>query len=587
MTTIENTLPQLSGEAEARAFWRLRRRMLFTTARQAVSRGWLRLVLVVVLSAILWMGLFGLFAEGFQFLKVTITIADTHDQLVRAVFGMFVAALMVMLVFSTGIILYGSLFHSAETAFLMTNPVREERIFLHKFQEAMLLSSWGFLLMGSPMLVAYGVVAPAPWYYYAILVPLMVAFVYIPAGIGAIACLLAVRCFPGGRTRLLLLPMAVVVALMAWFVWSLGTGRQSELLTPGWFREMIGRLEFAQHRLLPSWWLSTGLLEAARGVWSQSVLFLTTLIANALIFRQLSIWFAARLYRRAYTSVRGKNTRDRRKYLLWLDNLICNAMVVIPRPMRLLIVKDLRLFRRDPLQWSQFFIFFGLLGLYFVNIREFSYSMHFAVWVKMISFLNLAVVGLLMSTFTTRFVFPLISLEGRYFWTLGLLPLRRDTILWSKFLFATGGSFIPCSGLVLLSDVMLDVSAAILWSHQMTCVFLCVGLSGIAVGLGSRLPSLRETSPSRIAAGFGGTLNLMISTLYIMAVVILTAVPCHFGLIAQKTQAGSNLIARSPALQFWLQSWLGAGTLASLLLAVLVTVIPMRMGFNAFRRMEF
>ena len=73
----------------------------------------------------------------------------------------------------------------------------------------------------------------------------------------------------------------------------------------------------------------------------------------------------------------------------------------------------------------------------------------------MVSFLNLSVVGLLLSTFTTRFIFPMISLEGRRFWILGLLPVRRETILWSKFFFAAGGSILPCSALVLLSDVML------------------------------------------------------------------------------------------------------------------------------------
>ncbi|MBI3464865.1 MAG: hypothetical protein HY000_17690 [Planctomycetes bacterium] len=36
---------------------------------------------------------------------------------------------------------------------------------------------------------------------------------------------------------------------------------------------------------------------------------------------------------------------------------------------------------------------------------------------------------------------------------------------------------------------------------------------------------LREDSPS-IAAGFGGTLNLVISSIYIILVVLLTALPC-------------------------------------------------------------
>ena len=92
-----------------------------------------------------------------------------------------------------------------------------------------------------------------------------------------------------------------------------------------------------------------------------------------------------------------------------------------------LILKDLRLFRRDPVQWSQFLIFFGLLTLYFVNIHRFSYDANYVAWVNMISFLNLAVVGLILSTFTTRFIFPMISLEGRRFWILGLVPVSRET----------------------------------------------------------------------------------------------------------------------------------------------------------------
>ena len=108
---------------------------------------------------------------------------------VGAMFGMFFAALMLMLVFSSGIILYGSLFCSREIALLLTIPASTERVFLHKFQEAVVLSSWGFVLLGSPILVAYGVVEHAPWYYYAMLLPYLVAFVYIPVAIGAMLCL--------------------------------------------------------------------------------------------------------------------------------------------------------------------------------------------------------------------------------------------------------------------------------------------------------------------------------------------------------------------------------------------------------------
>ncbi|MHC4177664.1 MAG: putative ABC transporter permease subunit, partial [Planctomycetota bacterium] len=152
-----------------------------------------------------------------------------------------------------------------------------------------------------------------------------------------------------------------------------------------------------------------------------------------------------------------------------------------------------------------------------------------------------------------------------------------------------GGSILPCSGLILLSDVMLGmlrISPIVVASHQLTCAILCLGLSGIAVGLGARLPNLREESPARIAAGFGGTLNLVISTLYILAVVLMTALPCHFYLAALHAHPARVLAKDSPLCE-WLEFWLIAGTLGSVLLGVLATVVPLRIGFRAFRRLEF
>ena len=188
------------------------------------------------------------------------------------------------------------------------------------------------------------------------------------------------------------------------------------------------------------------------------MLFLALMISNALFFRQLAIWTAGGLYRPAFSRLHGRRTVRKSAKASWIDRLVFRLSPFASRQSRLLMVKDLRLFRRDPVQWSQLLIFFGLLALYFVNIRRFSYDVYYVGWVNLVSFLNVSVVGLLLSTFTTRFIFPMISLEGRRFWILGLLPIDRDTILWSKFLFAVGASIVPSSLLILLSDAMLQVA---------------------------------------------------------------------------------------------------------------------------------
>ncbi|MCR4411805.1 MAG: hypothetical protein NUV77_05185 [Thermoguttaceae bacterium] len=576
--------PLLSGPEEAYAFWRMRRRMLRTVLGQMLREGRLRLTMVFFLSLLLWLGLFWLFHDAFVFLDTAIPTPQLYDRTVQTVFGLFFGTLMVMLVFSSAILLYSSLFRGHDVPLLLTMPARAERVFLTKFQEAIVMSSWAFLLLGSPMLLSYGVVHRAPWYFYAVLAPLLVAFTYVPAGIGAVACLGIVHRVPGGRWWVLVMAGLAVLVGAVVLARSLLAGAEDNLLTVGWFQEMLNRLEITEHRLLPSWWLSTGVLQAARGQWRDAVMFLALMISNALFFRQLAIWTAARLYRAAYSRLHGRRVAKRRTRAAWIDRATLAATRLFPVQVRLLIVKDLRLFRRDPVQWSQFLIFASLLALYFLNIRRFSYDIYYVGWVNAVSFLNVSVVGLLLSTFTTRFVFPMISLEGRRFWFLGLLPVHRDTILWSKFLFAVGCSIIPSSLLILLSDAMLRVQPVVAASHQLTCLVLCFGLSGLAVGLGAKMPSLREESPSRIAAGFGGTLVLVLSTLYIVVVVLLTAVPCHFYFGAQ---GAARYFDNPGRFHLFLERWLLIGTLGSLVLGSLTTAAPMYLGFRAFRRIEF
>jgi ABC-2 type transport system permease protein len=578
----------LSVPREASAFRRIRHRILATLFRQTVAESRLRVSLVVVLTLGLWGLLLWIFHDGFVSLKDTITHPETYARTVGALFGTFFAALMVMLIFSAAIILYSSLFRSREIAFLLTQPARTERVFLHKFQDAVVMSSWGFIFLASPVLIAYGVVAAAPWYYYAMLVPCLVAFVYVPAAVGAMICLFVVHRAPSNRRAVLVGSIVLVIVACAAIVWMLLRSPSSDLLTPAWFQELLGRLQYSEQRLLPNWWLSAALLAAAGRGWRESVLFLSLLISNALMFRLLALTAANSIYRAAYSGLYGRTLRRKRPWAERFDVALSCAIAFLPAPLRLMIVKDLRLFRRDPLQWSQFLIFFGLLALYFSNIRRFTYDINYVGWVNMVSFLNLAVVGLLLSTFTTRFVFPMISLEGRRFWILGLLPMRRETILWGKLLFASCGAAIPCSALVLLSDMMLKVSTLVVLSHQLTCLVLCLGLSGIAVGMGAYLPNLREQSPSRIAAGFGGTLNLVLSTLYISAVVLLTALPVHFTLLAQGHVLGSRVeSAGNLATDWWLNAWLIGGSLGSVLLGAIAVWLPMRLGCRAFRQLEF
>jgi ABC-2 type transport system permease protein len=245
----------------------------------------------------------------------------------------------------------------------------------------------------------------------------------------------------------------------------------------------------------------------------------------------------------------------------------------------LLIIKDFRTFRRDPQQWAQVLLFSGLLLLYFTNIRRMFVRDIESSYQNSLSFLNLAVIALLLCTYTGRFIYPLLSLEGRKFWVLGLVPLRREQILWGKFGFSTAGGVLLSESLILTSDLMLSMPWDVMVLHALTVAVLAAGLSGLSVGLGACMPSFRETDPSKIAVGFGGTVNLIVGLLFLLLTLALMAGPWHaFMLVA--SQSGTTPSS-------WMVPVVIVGVGGGLVVGALAVVLPLRAGVKALREMEF
>ena len=195
---------------------------------------------------------------------------------------------------------------------------------LYKFQEAVFFSSWGFFLLASPIMIAYGIVTEAPWHYYLLLLPLIISFVYIPCGIGAICCLLVIHKLPNLRKIIVAGAIVAVIAVAGPLIWRTVSGPQSKLFGSEWFQETLYRFRFTQQEWLPSTWLTNGLLEAARipspVVTSrvtdlplvQSCLYLALLISNALFFHVLTVWGAKRWFRASWASFISRRNRGAR-----------------------------------------------------------------------------------------------------------------------------------------------------------------------------------------------------------------------------------------------------------------------------------
>src|SRR5207249_920706 len=152
---------------------------------------------------VVWCFVFVISLSGYRFLQQT--KLPVSGGIVGMLFALMFLTLGGMLVFSTGLILYGSLFASAETGYLLSRPVRADHVFAYKFQGALGFSSSAFLLLGSPVLIAYGVVCEAPWFFYLYLPFFFLGYVLLPGCLGALACLLLVNYVPRRRKQVIAL----------------------------------------------------------------------------------------------------------------------------------------------------------------------------------------------------------------------------------------------------------------------------------------------------------------------------------------------------------------------------------------------
>ena len=104
---------------------------------------------------------------------------------------------------------------------------------------------------------------------------------------------------------------------------------------------------------------------------------------------------------------------------------------------RALAVKDLQMFWRDTTQWGQSVMFFGLLAVYIINLRNFTHQLTSPFWINTVAFLNLGACAFNLASLTTRFVFPQFSLEGRRMWIIGLAPMGLERVVTTKFWLAS------------------------------------------------------------------------------------------------------------------------------------------------------
>jgi len=490
--------------------------------------------------------------------------------------ALFFVAIFFMLIFSNIIVALATLYMDKELEFLITLPINFRSIFLTKFGETVIFSSWAFVFLGGPLLLSFAHVRGVSFWFYLFLLPITLSFILVPASLGVGLMMIVARFNPIKRGKVLLLAILVIVVPgLVFLSHFLKMGKLSGEEVFPLMNELLKGFQFSQHPLLPSYWATEGILLAGKRELSRSLFFFLILLANALYLPYLLFAFVPKLYYPGWVKTKGEGMKRLYPLGKGIIGRVEKFFPVLSPPTRALLFKDIRTFIRDPSQWTQFIIFFGLLALYIANLRNRNYGILSPFWKNIISFFNLTAMGLTLSTLTTRFVFPLFSLEGKRFWFIGLAPISFKKLLVQKFWCSVIFSFFITESLMIFSNIMLSVDKLIFTLSCLVVGFMSFALSGLAVGLGAVFPNFHSDNPSRIVSGLGGTLDFILSLSYVLVTVSLIGLPLHLFFIK-----GTLSTAFFHRFLFWSMS-------AIILLSILAAFLPLYSGVKRLKRMEF
>ena len=529
----------------------------------------------------------GIFALSTWFLRQVMAVELVGQLIPRKLMSLVLLVLLGVLLLSTTIASFSVFFLSDDLGLLMAAPVPTGALFFARLLEMVVYSSWMVLGFGLPIFLAFGVAYQAPWSYYLAVLGLFPPLVLIPGALGAIVAVSLTRAFSARRSRDLIVVLAVLGFVALYLIIRLL--QPERLLQPDSFGTMVEFMQLVggqESRLLPHQWLTDFLFPLLQGRGVASWLPALAVWTTAAGLLALAGWLGSGLMRAAYDRAqRGRvrhgdaladspgvgagPARGRRAFGRWLDRLALSA----PGLTAPLLLKDGRVFLRDPNQWLQLLLLGALAAVYLLNfsylkLAEFGWFTLYTV--------NHVMVGLVLAGVAVRFVFPAVSLEGRAWWIVRTVPVQLAAFMHSKLLIA----YLPLAGLglclALLSCAVIDVPAVFYLFTVALVLVMSLVICALGVGLGAIFPNFHAENPAKIPAGVGGVTYMILSMGFVLVFLLASVYPTY--LAFQLPHQLNHPFGRV--------SWLASSLGALLVLGVGGSWLPMWLGRFMLSRRE-
>lgn len=548
----------------------------YATRNGIRRRGLARPVILSLLTLAFWGGCFFLFVRVLDYFQ---TIGDFGPLLTQRLLLLLLSSFFLILLISNTVAGLTTFYLSEEVSLLLAAPLDFRRLHHARFAETLIQSSWMVLLFGLPAFLAYGLIYQAGPLFYLGSVAMMIPFLVIPAAIGVLLVTGLVLVMPARRVRDAML-VGVGLLVGAAFL-------AVRLLRPEQLADRTGLVGFTAFLVgldepspwLPTTWAANVLIPLLRVEAGAPWFHLAMLYSTAAMLFLVSATLVEKTFVKAWSAAqqgRVHGGEEERPLSRWLRALARP----LPRTPALLFVKDLTIFLRDASQWSQLILLLVLVVIYVYNFSALPItdgSPLATVLRDVAALCNLGLAAFVTTAVAVRFVYPMVSLEGRSWWILKSAPVALERIWWSKFWIGC----VPLSffGLLLvgITNHLLGVPATLTALFVATLLPMIAVIVAMGLAFGAVYPRLDTQNAAHIATGFGAIVYMVSSLGFIALVVALEAWPV------------SRLFWRSSAvLPFDSRHAVLAGVLFSATGVVLLSgfVIARRIGLRAMRTLQ-
>lgn len=515
-----------------RAKWR----SLFNLRRSA-QMGPKRLAALIVMGLLTWVGIL---LVSQWFLGRVVAIEPIGVVMLRKLVELVLVFLFSILTVSNLIAAFSTFFLADDLPALVARPAPANALYLARFAENGLYSSWMTLTFAAPFFVAAGVTMHAPLGYHLTWIVALPLLATIPTSLAVIVAMVLGRVLSAHRTRQLLMIMATVVFTVLFVLFRqleperfVDPDQRAPLL------EVLGQVQSSPSPWLPSAWTADALWSQLSPVGEAVGYPLLRLLTGALALVFVAGWVFRATFATAFSRAQegqgraighgGRPVTAARRELHALATALAERGGHVS-PHAALARKDRRVFLRDATQWTQMLLLVALVAIYVVNFSYIRSAGDSGIIPRQgLHFINLSLGGFVAVAVCVRFAFPAISLEGRAFWIVLRAPLPMLEVLRGKWRSLAA----PLAGLVALlvaiTSLWLGSGPLLTAVAVLTVVPLTVGLCGLALGLGARFPRFHIDNAAKIATGLGGVLY-MFSGLALLLVVVLLAVTPTLGL---------------------------------------------------------